>query len=121
METDKNATIPPGVARRLKEAKAGFRLHVVILTIALFLMTLMIFLVGPAGFARGMVAFAVYLVIYVVLLSKLYDDWRKEKAALMGKKNAMSKAPSLSQPQITNSTTAPTKPINTVEQLEKEE
>jgi len=121
MEADKDATIPPGVARRLEEARASFRLHAVILTLALFLMTLMIFLLGPAGFARGMAAFAVYLVIYVVLLSKLYDDWRKEKAALMGKNNTVSKAPSLSQPQITDSTTAPTRPINTVEQSEKEE
>ena len=122
METEKDVAIPPGVVRRLKDAKAGFRLHVVILTVSLFLMILMILFIGPAGVFKAMVAFAVYLVMYIILLLKLYDDWQEEKNALLRKKDTVSKEPGLSQPQVASSTAVPTRQIDPTDQSsEKEE
>lgn len=118
MESDIDATIPPGVARRLKAAKDGFILNVAILTLVLSLMALLIFFLGPTGLARSLVAFSVYLVFYVIAFIKLLDDWQKEKSLLLGKKKQKTQLPSLSQPRITNSNTAPTSQID-LNEMEK--
>ena len=115
MEAKKEPTIPPGIVRRLKTAKNTFLLHVGILTLVLFLVTVLLFVSGPIGFARLMVALLVYLVLYIILLLKLYGDWQKDKNFLLDRKKNNSKAPSLISTPVTNSSTAPTGRIETKE------
>jgi len=115
MGTEKEPTIPPGIVRRLKTAKSTFLLHLGILTLLLVMMALLLFISGPAGFARSMVAFSVYLVLYLIFSFKIYGDWQKEKNFLLDRKKSSSKAPGLISTPVTNPSTAPTSPIDTKE------
>lgn len=118
MDTEKTGTIPPDQLQQLAATRRGFWINVAILSVCLFMMVLIVIISGPPGVARTVFAIVVYLVIYTVLLVKLYNDWQVEKAWHLCRRGHTGDMRLTGQPRASRADTARTSRIE-IEDMEK--